>query len=462
MPRCRGGARRGGRGERPGARRAPRPRRARRARPVRRPVPADRLAATIWADDLPATWQSALRGVVRGLRYGAPRRRRRPAPDRHHAVRLPARRTRHRGRRPRGPRTCAGQPRCWRTAGQAAADLAEPVARQRAINCCRARTAPGSRRTGRAVEATACRGPLVAQARTGLGEHHRAVESARRAVTRHPLDERTHRSLIRRLDRAGRPGRRRPGVRAVPVRARRAAGHRPQRGDRRRLPRSAARPAVRRTRAGPGAVDLVRRTGGGRPRWPQPRRRPAWSPSPGRRRRQIAAGRPRGGTARRFRRRAAVGVARGGRRTRSSRPPSPWRSASRRHRRRRRWRWPNISRRWDGPLLVLDGCEPVVDGVASLARRCSPSCPQLTVVVTSRVPLALEGERVVTVEPLRCPTQATRRSLLASAPVRLLLDRVREGGGELRVDDDGSPRSSLQLCGGAAACRSRSSWSRRS
>lgn len=31
-------------------------------------VPADRLAATIWGDDLPATWQTALRGVVRGLR----------------------------------------------------------------------------------------------------------------------------------------------------------------------------------------------------------------------------------------------------------------------------------------------------------------------------------------------------------------------------------------------------------
>ena len=31
-------------------------------------VPADRLASMIWADELPATWQVALRGVVRGLR----------------------------------------------------------------------------------------------------------------------------------------------------------------------------------------------------------------------------------------------------------------------------------------------------------------------------------------------------------------------------------------------------------
>ena len=29
---------------------------------------ADRLASIIWGDDLPATWQVALRGVVRGLR----------------------------------------------------------------------------------------------------------------------------------------------------------------------------------------------------------------------------------------------------------------------------------------------------------------------------------------------------------------------------------------------------------
>jgi DNA-binding SARP family transcriptional activator len=32
---------------------------------------ADRLASIIWGDDLPATWQVALRGVVRGLRSAA-------------------------------------------------------------------------------------------------------------------------------------------------------------------------------------------------------------------------------------------------------------------------------------------------------------------------------------------------------------------------------------------------------
>jgi len=31
-------------------------------------VTSDRLAEMIWADDRPATWQPALRGVIRGLR----------------------------------------------------------------------------------------------------------------------------------------------------------------------------------------------------------------------------------------------------------------------------------------------------------------------------------------------------------------------------------------------------------
>ena len=44
-------------------------------------------------------------------------------------------------------------------------------------------------------------------------------------------------------------------------------------------------------------------------------------------------------------------------------------------------------------LLILDGCEAVVDGVASLVTALLASCPLLSVVVTSRVPLAVEGER---------------------------------------------------------------------
>ena len=44
---------------------------------------------------------------------------------------------------------------------------------------------------------------LVAEAAGALGDHHRAVAAARRAVAAHPLDERSHRALIRALHRAG-------------------------------------------------------------------------------------------------------------------------------------------------------------------------------------------------------------------------------------------------------------------
>ncbi len=54
-------------------------------------------------------------------------------------------------------------------------------------------------------------------------------------------------------------------------------------------------------------------------------------------------------------------------------------------------------------LLVLDGCEAVIDGVASLAAELLAACPQLTLVVTSRVPLAIDSERILTVEPLPLP-----------------------------------------------------------
>lgn len=37
------------------------------------PVPADHLAAAIWGEQLPASWQAALRGVVRGLRTASNR-----------------------------------------------------------------------------------------------------------------------------------------------------------------------------------------------------------------------------------------------------------------------------------------------------------------------------------------------------------------------------------------------------
>lgn len=82
--------------------------------------------------------------------------------------------------------------------------------------------------------------------------------------------------------------------------------------------------------------------------------------------------------------------------------------------------------------------------------RYRPSCPLLTLVVTSRVLLSIDGERIVTVEPLDAPTADDAQALLANPQVRILIDRVHDSGGELHVDDRLAPHLALLLsqCGG--------------
>ena len=101
-------------------------------------------------------------------------------------------------------------------------------------------------------------------------------------------------------------------------------------------------------------------------------------------------------------------------------------------------------------LLILDGCESVVDGVASLAAGLLASCPLLSVVVTSRVPLSVEGERVLRLDPLPVPRAGGRDALAASLQVRLLADRVRGGGGHLDLDEAAAPfvAELCRRCGG--------------
>lgn len=101
-------------------------------------------------------------------------------------------------------------------------------------------------------------------------------------------------------------------------------------------------------------------------------------------------------------------------------------------------------------LLVLDGCEVVVDGVASLAADLLASCPQLTLVVTSRMPVSVSGERLLAVRPFSAPVAEETHALRATPQVQLLLDRIRDGGGDLSIDDELAPHvaSLLQRCGG--------------
>ena len=82
-------------------------------------------------------------------------------------------------------------------------------------------------------------------------------------------------------------------------------------------------------------------------------------------------------------------------------------------------------------LIVLDNMEQVVAAASDLAGLLS-ACPGLTLIVTSRLPLHIRGEREFPVEPLQLPMPATQSldSISQSHAVRLFVEtaqRVRPG-----------------------------------
>jgi predicted ATPase/DNA-binding SARP family transcriptional activator len=101
-------------------------------------------------------------------------------------------------------------------------------------------------------------------------------------------------------------------------------------------------------------------------------------------------------------------------------------------------------------MLVLDGCEAVLDGTASLAASLLAACPSLTLVVTSRVPLAIDDERIITIAAFPPPSHDSWQELSASDHVRLLADRARSGGGVLTLDRATAPfvAELCRRCGG--------------
>ncbi len=101
-------------------------------------------------------------------------------------------------------------------------------------------------------------------------------------------------------------------------------------------------------------------------------------------------------------------------------------------------------------LLILDGCEAVLDGAASLAASVLAACPALTLLVTTRVPLAVEAEQIITLAAFPQPGRGSWQELAASDQVRLLADRVRSGGGELTVNEATAPfvAELCRRCGG--------------
>ncbi|WP_206307220.1 BTAD domain-containing putative transcriptional regulator [Streptomyces sp. ICN441] len=78
-------------------------------------------------------------------------------------------------------------------------------------------------------------------------------------------------------------------------------------------------------------------------------------------------------------------------------------------------------------LLVLDGCEHVVDAAATLADLLLRTAPGLRILVTSQQPLGLAGEAVFLVEPLR-----------TDDAVRLFTERAAASAPGFPLDPDGA------------------------
>jgi len=435
------------------------------------PVPAERLAAIIWPEQQPPTWPAALRGVIRSLRASLA-----PVGGGGERVVLTT---------PLGYALAPGVDVDLHEAAatlRAATGLADQGRHEAAVQAADPLTLlssdqllPGEdgswlepyRAQADAVALQALE--LLARSAGALGDHHLAADAGRRAVAASPLDERSHRVLIRALQRAGD----RAGVvlayeacRAVladqlgvdpapeTVQVYLAAIGAGEAAGSARLPQQATaffgrEPEVAALAAAigqPGLVTVAGRGGVGKSRLAL----------------QVALA-------------AGLDAFAGGGRS--------WVSLG------------SVSADelvastvamelglpvgTDDPamlvaghfaplgraLLVIDGCEAVVDGTASLVASLLGSCPVLSLLVTSRVPLTVESETVIEVEPLPAPGRMTwlsgqesaaalRASLAAelatSTQVRLLADRVRAGGGRLVIDEATVPfvTELCRRCGG--------------
>jgi non-specific serine/threonine protein kinase len=78
-------------------------------------------------------------------------------------------------------------------------------------------------------------------------------------------------------------------------------------------------------------------------------------------------------------------------------------------------------------LLVLDNCEQIVHAVAQLAESLLRTCPDLRILTTSRQPLQIAGEAILTVQPLAVPdrdTPVTPQALAQFESVNLFVERA--------------------------------------
>jgi predicted ATPase/DNA-binding winged helix-turn-helix (wHTH) protein len=92
-------------------------------------------------------------------------------------------------------------------------------------------------------------------------------------------------------------------------------------------------------------------------------------------------------------------------------------------------------------LLLLDNCEHLVEPVAALVARILREAPHVSIVATSREPLAVAGEQVWSVEPLSTASDsdATSEQALSVPAVELFVTRARAADPTFVLDDVTAP-----------------------
>jgi serine/threonine-protein kinase PknK len=90
-------------------------------------------------------------------------------------------------------------------------------------------------------------------------------------------------------------------------------------------------------------------------------------------------------------------------------------------------------------LVVLDNCEHLIGDVAKLAEALLRDCPRLQILATSRAIIDIEGEAVLRLDPLSCPTlhdDPTLRTLAGYEAVQLFVQRARAAVPGFELDSD--------------------------
>lgn len=84
-------------------------------------------------------------------------------------------------------------------------------------------------------------------------------------------------------------------------------------------------------------------------------------------------------------------------------------------------------------VVLIDNCEHVLDAAASAIETLLTACPTLTVLATSRSPLQLPGESIVSLTPLGLPVVGAAD--LDCASLRLLIERAWDNGITIGADE---------------------------